>query len=544
MNTLLGKVVISLYASLFASAVLAHGNDDSANGSRPARFGRVVFKTSCTPDAQKQFDAALSMLHSFFFPETVKAFSAIPQTDPQCAIAYWGIAISQRPNPLVGPFDAATLKRGLEAVEKGEAIGAKTERERDWLAALKEFYKDYDKVDQDTRAKNYERAMEALAKKYPKDPEATIFYALALNETYDHHDRTYTNLLKAAKLLEPLEKKYPKHPGITHYIIHSYDFAPIAKRGVPAANKYAKLAPAAPHALHMPSHIYTMIGEWEQSIAANLRTLDASTAYSEKVKLDGLYGAIPHSWDFMQYAYLQLGRDADAKKLVNEVTAVKKLFTAGIVQQGGLSAIPARYMLERQDWKGAAELQPLAVVNAPAGLAVTHFARALGAARSGDMVAAQIDIDKLKGFREVLEKANQPYWAEQVEIQILCSQAWVAHGQGNKEEAVKLMSAAADLEDTSEKHVAMENRLYPMRELLGDMLLDNGKSQAALKEYEASMTRTPNRLRGFYGAAMAANASGEAKKASKYLSKLAQLTRSADGDRAELKELKTQMAKR
>ena len=544
MNALLGKVVISLYASLFAGTVLAHGNDDPASGPRPAKFGNVLFKTSCTPEAQKQFDAALSMLHSFFFPETVKAFNAIPQTDPQCAIAYWGIAISQRPNPLVGPFDAATLKRGLEAVEKGEAIGAKTERERDWLAALKEFYKDYDKVDQDTRAKNYEHAMQALAKKYPKDPEATIFYALALNETYDHRDRSYINLLKAAKLLEPLEKKYPNHPGITHYIIHSYDFAPIAKRGIPAANKYAKIAPAAPHALHMPSHIYTMIGAWDQSIAANLRTLELSNTYSEKVKLDGLYGAIPHSWDFMEYAYLQLGRDADAKKLVDEVTAVKKLFTAGIVQQGGLSAIPARYMLERQDWKGAAELQPLAVVNAPAGLAVTHFARALGAARSGDMVAAQIDIDKLKGFREALEKANQPYWAGQVEIQILCSQAWVAHGQGNKDEAVKLMGAVADLEDASEKHVAMENRLYPMRELLGDMLLDNGQAQAALKEYEAAMTRTPNRLRGLYGAAMAANASGDAKKASKYLSKLAQLTRSGDGDRSELKVLKTPVASR
>ena len=543
MNVLNLKVALALCASLVAGAASAHSNDDP-NGPRQGKFGRVLFKTSCTPEAQKQFESALSMLHSFFFPETVKAFTAIPETDPQCAIAYWGIAISQRPNPLVGPFDAATLKRGLDAVEKGEAIGAKTERERDWLAAMKEFYKDYDKVDQDTRAKNYELAMEALAKKYPKDAEATIFYALALNETYDHGDRSYTNLLKAAKLLETLEKKYPNHPGITHYIIHSYDFAPIAKRGVRAANKYAKIAPDAPHALHMPSHIYSMIGAWEASIAANQRTLDSSRAYSEKVKLDGLYGAIPHSWDFMQYAYLQLGRDGDAKKLVDEASAVKKLFTAGIVQQGGLSAIPARYMLERQDWKGAAQLQPLAVVTMPAGLAVTHFARALGAARSGDLAAAQADIEKLKGFRETLEKAKQSYWAGQVEIQILGAQAWTAYGQGNKDEAFKLMNAAADLEDASEKHVAMENRLYPMRELLGDMLLDNGQAQAALKEYEASMTRTPNRLRGFYGAAMAAKASGDAKRASNYLSKLVQLTRGADGDRAELKEIKTLVASR
>ncbi len=543
MKALSFRAPLVLCASLIAATAFAHSNDDFS-GARKAKFGSVLFKTSCTPEAQKQFESALSMLHSFFFPETVKAFSAIPQTDPECAIAYWGIAISQRPNPLVGPFDAATLKRGLEAVEKGESIGAKTERERDWLAALKEFYKDYDKVDQDTRAKNYERAMEALAKKYPKDAEAKIFYALALNETYDHSDRSYTNLLKAAKLLEGLEKKHPNHPGVTHYIIHSYDFAPIARRGVPAANKYAKIAPDAPHALHMPSHIYTMIGSWDASIAANQRTLASSRAYSEKVKLDGLYGAVPHSWDFMQYAYLQLGRDAEARKLVDEVSAVKKLFTAGIVQQGGLAAIPARYMLERQDWKGAAQLEPLVVVNAPAGLAVTHFARALGAARSGDSAAAQVDIEKLKGFREALEKAKQSYWAGQVEIQILCAQAWTAYGQGNKDEAFKLMNAAADLEDASEKHVAMENRLYPMRELLGDMLLDNGQAQAALKEYEASMTRTPNRLRGFYGAAMAAKASGDARRASNYMSKLVQLTRGADGDRAELKEIKTVVASR
>ncbi|MEO8134753.1 MAG: hypothetical protein ABI831_12335 [Betaproteobacteria bacterium] len=537
------RVAVALMVGSYGAAVSAHGNEDP-RGPRPAKFGQVSFKTSCSPEAQKQFDAALSLLHSFFFPETVKAFSAIPQTDPQCAIAYWGIAISQRPNPLVGPFDAATLKRGLEAIEKGETIGAKTERERDWLAALKEFYKDYDKVDQDTRAKNYEHAMAALAKKYPKDPEATIFYALALNETYDHSDHTYANLLKAAKLLGSLDKKYPNHPGITHYIIHSYDFAPIAQRGVPAANKYAKIAPDAPHALHMPSHIYSMIGAWDASIAANQRTLAASRAYSEKVNLDGLYGAIPHSWDFMQYAYLQQGRDSEAKKLVEEVTAVKKLFTAGIVQQGGLSAIPARYMLERQDWKGAAELQPLAVVNTPAGLAVTHFARALGAARGGDIAAAQADIEKLKGFREALEKAKQSYWAGQVEIQILGAQAWTAYGQANKDEALKLMGAAADLEDASEKHVAMENRLYPMRELLGDMLLETGQPQAALKEYEASMTSAKNRLRSYYGAAMAAKAVGDTKKASRYLSHLAQLTRNADGERPELKELRVLVVSR
>ena len=512
---------------------------DPATRKNQEQLGRVLFKTSCSPDAQKQFERALAMLHSFFFPETIKTFSAIPETDPSCAIAYWGIAISQRPNPLVPPFDAASLKRGLEAIEKGEAIGAKTERERDWLAALKAFYKDYGTVDQDTRTKNYEKAMAALAKKYPGDVEAKIFWALALNETFDH--KSMAPLVKAIQILEPLDRKYPDHPGITHYLIHSYDFAPIATRGVPAANKYAKIASSAPHALHMPSHIYSMVGMWEASIAANTRTVAASNEYAARNKLDGIYGAIPHSWDFMQYAYLQLGRDTEAKGLTEEVAGVKKIFASRYVTECGAAAVAARYMLERQDWKGAATLQVLDIVKAPQAQAITHFARALGAARSDDLTAAQVDIDKLKELRTALEKASQPYWAGQVEVQILAAQAWVAEAQGTKEDALKFMRAAADLEDASEKHVAMENRLYPMRELLGDMLMAQGQAKSALREYEASMKNTPMRLRGFYGAAKAAEASGETKKARDYFGKLASLTRKADSDRPELREMKQRL---
>src|SRR5919198_5695862 len=266
--------VLGLVLVVSATAVSAHDDETKARGEK---LGRVAFKTSCSPEAQKQFERALAMLHSFFFPETVKTFSAIPEIDPSCAIAYWGIAISQRPNPLVGPWDAATLKRGLDAIEKGEAIGAKTQRERDWLAALKEFYKDYDKVDQDTRTRNYEKAMERLASRYPDDVEAKIFHALALNEVFDH--KSMDPLLKAIKILEPIDKKYPDHPGVTHYLIHSYDFPPIAQRGVPAANKYAKIAPAAPHAQHMPSHIYSMVGMWEESVIANWRSVAVANDY-------------------------------------------------------------------------------------------------------------------------------------------------------------------------------------------------------------------------------------------------------------------------
>src|SRR5437667_8754734 len=405
--------LIALVASLTLVASVWADADPANRTGDPEKLGRVHFKTSCSPEAQKQFERALAMQHSFFFPETVKAFMAIPATDPSCAIAYWGIAISQRPNPLVGPFDAATLKRGLDAIEKGEAIGPKTQRERDWLAALKEFYKDYDKVDQDTRTKNYATAMEALSKKYPDDVEAKIFWALALNETFDH--KSMDPLVKAIQILEPLDRKYPNHPGITHYLIHSYDFAPIATRGVPAANKYAKIASSAPHALHMPSHIYSMVGMWEASIASNTRTVAASNEYAARNKLDGIYGAIPHSWDFMQYAYLQLGRDSEAKALTEEVAGIKKIFGSRYVTECGAAAVAARYMLERQDWKGAASLQVQDIVKAPQAQAITHFASALGTARSDEVAAVQGDIDKLKELQASLEKAVQRYWARQVE---------------------------------------------------------------------------------------------------------------------------------
>ncbi len=524
---------LTLVASVWADA-------DPANRSgEPEKLGRVHFKTSCSPEAQKQFERALAMLHSFFFPETVKAFTAIPATDPSCAIAYWGIAISQRPNPLVGPFDAATLKRGLDAIEKGEAIGPKTQRERDWLAALKEYYQDYDKVDQDTRTRNYERAMERLANKYPDDVEAKIFYALALNETFDH--KSMEPLQKAIKILEPIDKQYPDHPGVTHYLIHSYDFPAIAKRGVPAANKYAKIAPSAPHAQHMPSHIYSMVGMWEESVMSNWRSVAVANDYAAKAKLDGTLGGVPHAYDFMAYAYLQLGQDLKARSLIPDTMAMKKIIGVPLAGATARAAVPARYMLERQDWQGAAQLQPLGT-GYPMAEAITLFARAMGAARSGDTAAAQADIEKLKDQRAVLEKAGQGYWAGQVEIQILAAQAWTAEGQGNRSDARKFMRAAADLEDASEKHVAMENRLYPMRELLADMLLAQGEATAALKEYEISLKNAPMRLRGFYGAAKAAEASGDAKMAREYFAKLAQLTRYSDGERPELREAKQRLA--
>ena len=540
------RVLISgLLACAFVLPACVFAHDDPTDKPKAEKFGRVYFKTSCTPEAQKQFERALAMLHSFFFPETVKAFTEIPETDPSCAIAYWGIAISQRPNPLVGPFAAATLKRGLDAIDKGEAIGAKTAQERDWLAALKEFYKDYDKVDQDVRTQNYAGAMEALVRKYPKDVEAKIFYALALNETFDH--KSMAPLNKAIAILEPIDKKYPDHPGVTHYLIHSYDFAPIAKKGVPYADKYSKIAPSAPHAVHMPSHIYSMVGMWEPSIRSNIGSAELAHAFVTKNFPGAVYHAELHAHDFMQYAYLQLGQDSKAKELAGEAAAMikakPKMVGVALAGYTAMAAIPARYALERQNWQEAAALEPPGG-NFPQADAITYFARSLGAAHTGNFTAAQQDIDKLKEQRAALEKNNQSYWAGQVEVQILGAQAWLAQGQGNKDEALKFMRAAADLEDGSEKHVAMENRLYPMRELLADMLMAQGQPALALTEYEKSIPNAPARLRGLYGAAKAAEATGDKKKAAAYFRSLSRLTAKGDGNRPELREARQHLASR
>ena len=296
----LGALVIALLASTFATAVRAQG------------LGQVHFETSCTPQAQEKFDRGLAMVHSFFYPDSVQAFTEAAAADPQCAIAYWGIAISHRPNPMILPLTATILKNGLEAVEKGKAIGAKTERERDWLAAIEFYYKDYDKVDQTQRGLAYEKAMEALMQKYPDDPEAAIFYALALNETALHSDKTYANQLKAGAILEKILTKLPDHPGALHYLIHTYDYPPLAQRALDAANKYAEVAPAAQHAQHMPAHTYSMLGMWTQSVASNTKSRAVAQQQAAKLWPGATHPSEPHHLDFMEYALLQMGQASEA----------------------------------------------------------------------------------------------------------------------------------------------------------------------------------------------------------------------------------------
>jgi tetratricopeptide (TPR) repeat protein len=503
-------------------------------GAQEEKLGKVRFKTSCTAAAQKEFDRALALLHSFAYPATVKAFAAIPQIDPKCAIAYWGVAASLRPDPLVGPWPAVTLQRALASVAEGEAVGAKTMREKDWLAAIKALYKDFETVDQDTRSRNYEKAMAALVRKYPDDVEARAFHALALNEIFDGKDTK--PVLLAIKSLQPLERRYGDHPGILHYLIRSFESGPASKKALPYAARYPRIAPAAPHAQQMPSHVYSMLGMWKESVAANQATLRVAAEFAARNKVDGVVADVPRAYDALAYAYLQLGQDVAARAAVGDAAKLTKIAGSEPAAQAVLAALAARYALERQDWKAAARLEM------HEGYAVaetlTRFARALGAARSGEIAAARAEIDKLRALRAVFDGERQAYWTEQVEMQILAAQAWVARAQGSRREAHKMMRAAADLEDASAKNTVLESRLYPLRELLADLLREDGDPGAALTEYDAVLKATPNRLRAYYGSAKSAEAIGEKKKAAAFFAQLAKLTQEADSDRPELTQLK------
>jgi tetratricopeptide (TPR) repeat protein len=523
----------------WAIALLACASVTTAGAQE---FGRVHFETSCTPQAQEKFDRGLAMVHSFVYPDSVQAFSEAAAADPQCAIAYWGAAISHRPNPLILPLSATVLKNGWEAVEKGKAIGAKTERERDWLATIELYYEDYDKVDQTTRGLAYEKAMEHLMQKYPDDPEAAIFYALALNETALHSDKTFAKQRKAGAILEKILATQPNHPGALHYLIHTYDYPALAQRALDAANNYARVAPAAQHALHMPAHTYSMLGLWAQSIDSNTKSRVRAQEQAARLWPGATHPSEPHHLDFAEYALLQIGKEHQARQLRDESNAIKKLGFEFLGSYTGLAAVPARFALERQAWKEAAVLEPRGS-QFPQAEAITYFARAMGLARSDDIAGAERELARLKELRVTLERANQSYWAVQVEIQMLAASAWIAQASGRKDEALEFMRTAADLEDNSEKHIAMENRLYPMRELLGDLLLEQQQPALALKEYEAALQSTPNRLRGLYGAARAAEEAKQLEKAATYFRKLADLTKNADVDRLEIREANAFLAR-
>jgi tetratricopeptide (TPR) repeat protein len=496
------------------------------------KLGKVSFPTSCDPKVQAQFERGVAMLHSYWFIQARKTFESVLQQDPNCAMAHWGIAIDLLGNTLVGPPPPKNLQAGWQALEKARAIGAKTQRERDWIEALSAYYRDHDKVPLDARLAAYTKAMEQITQRYPDDFEAWVFYALTLQASASKADKTYANQLKSAAILEKLLKQDPQHPGVAHFLIHAYDYPPLADKGLAAARRYAGLAPAASHARHMPSHIYSMVGLWEDSIASNRFALEIQPDYY-------------HAADFMVYAHMQLAQDAKARAMIDQATKTADTGTrvVTIVNFTALAALPARYVLERADWTGAAAL-PITSTEFPAADSLTRFARGLGMARGGDLAGAKREIEAMQALRSALQKSNQSYWAERTEEQIYAVSAWVAHAEGTRDQALKLMRAAADREDASVKHVAMENRLYPMRELLADLLLEMGQASSALSEYEASLKETPNRYRGIYGAARAAEAAGDRQKAKDYFAKLVAQSKNADTVRPELARANAFLAQR
>ena len=498
------------------------------------KLGKVHFPVSCSAAAQEQFDRAVALLHSFWLDESAKAFAVITQADSDCAMAYWGTAMTLLGNPFTWPLSGKALPDGWAAVEKAKVAQIKTQREHDYIGAVEAFYKDWDKVDHRTRALAYVKAMEELAQRYPEDTEASVFYALALDVTALPTDKTYANQLKAARILEKVFAAQPDHPGVAHYLIHSYDFPPIAAQGLTAARSYASIAPSAPHALHMPSHIFTRQGLWEESIETNRRS-----AATSKSHFDSL-----HAMDYLEYAYLQGARDRDAKRVLDEVAAIKKVDREHLVTAYALAAIPARYALELGRWADAARLLPYPNEKDfpwgtfPQGMAISVYARALGAARSGNAPAVRAEIERLRQLREAMIAAKIVYWAQQADIQIKVASAWAAFAEGNKQEALKLMREGADMEDASEKHPVTPGHVLPARELLGEMLLELKQPALALKEFEASHKVEPNRFRGLYGAALAAAQSGDMAKAKTYYEKLVVLSQKADTERSEIEEAK------
>ena len=515
-------IVVMAVSCMSGSALAAQGPHDD--------IGHVHFPISCTPAAQEQFEHALALLHNFVFPQDVQAFADVAKTDTTCGIAYWGVAISRRANPLVGPIDSVALREGLVAADRARAIGAATAREREYIAAIGDYYRDWTLRDHQHRVLAYTRAMRELHQHYPDDSEAAVLYALSLDEavTVLPADATFARQLEAASILEGVLVAQPQHPGALHYLIHTYDFPSLASRGLDAATRYGAAAPSASHALHMPSHVYSMMGMWQESIAANQAALAVAKAYA-------------HAMDFMVYAYLQGAQDSAAHRLVDQSAALQRAQTpdgnpTGAVLAGytAVAAIPARYVLERGAWAEAAALQPRKT-NLVAD-AMTYFVRAMGAARRGDIARARLEIDTLDTVEQQLAAAKQSYWAEQAGIQHQAALGWLAFAEGRRADALRLMRAAADREDASAKHVAMENRLWPMRELLGELLLGTGQPRAALTEFETSLRVARNRYRGVYGAATAARLVNDTATARAYYQQLVALCLGHDVERPELAE--------
>ena len=533
--------VLFLAAALFALPIQPGARADAGPAAAKAS-GEVNFQISCGPAVQKTFKEAVWTLHSFWYPEALKGFTTVTEAEPGCAMGYWGIAMSHW-YPLWFPPSPAALKAGAEAVEKAVAAGPKTEREKDYIAAIAAFYRDSDKLDHQTRAVAYEKAMEQVYLRYPEDREAAVFYGLALNASALPTDKTYANQRKAAEILNKVWAEQPNHPGVVHYLIHSDDSAQFAAAGLDAAICYSKIAPDVPHALHMPSHIFTRLGMWQQSIDSNRAAHAAAVAYVRKtLGPESFDTETVHTMDYLEYAYLQTAQDRRAKEVVDELTSFRQSAAPNLPTAYAVAAIPVRFALERRDWHAAASLSAPAIgfplERFPWAEAMLSFARSLGAAQTGDIPGAQAEIAKLQSLENKLLEAKDSYWANQVEVQRLGAASILAHVQGDDKKAIELARAAADLDATMDKHPATPAAVLPARELLADLLLELNEPGAALKEYEQALRNDPNRFRSILGRARAAKQLGDIAASRDAYQKLVALSTSAVSERPELSEAK------
>jgi tetratricopeptide (TPR) repeat protein len=508
-------------AALFFAANAAAHDEDARSGAQ--KLGSVKFPSSCSPKVQQKVARGVAMLHSFWWSQGEATFQEIANEDPNCAIAAWGFASILMYNPFVGVVPPKEVARAQGAIEKGRQMQA-SQRDKDYLEAVAAYWDDYANKTERQRSLARSAAYQKLAAKYPKDDEAQTFNALYLIATQLASDQTYAESLKAAAILEKQFAKYPNHPGVAHYLIHAYDAPPTAQKGIASAKKYAGIAPAAPHALHMPSHIFTRVGAWQDSAATNRRAADVA------VKGKDFDDAL-HAMDYIVYAQLQLARDSDARKTYQEASQITPS-TPRFTGPYPLAVMPARLAIERGAWRDAAQLQPVKS-QYPFTEANTYLARAIGAARTGDAESAKKDLKEIEARRDALKAANNGYWATEVEVMRLAASAWVALAENRNDDAVSLMRQAADTEDKNEKHPVTPGRLLPAREQLADILMELRRPKEALAEYELSMQREPNRFRGYYGAALAAEMAGDAKSARKYYTRLLHVAGKGD-ERAEL----------
>ncbi len=525
---------------LLAPPALAQEHSHS-HGEAEA-LGTVHFPTSCR-DVDREFTRAVALLHSFGYEESRRAFEEVAAKDPSCGMAWWGVAMTWY-HPIWAPPTPADLAAGKSAADKAAELGAKTDRERAYIAAIGEFYRDAESRGHNVRAEAYEAALGDLARRFPDDHEATIFYALEIRATAPENDPTYAEQKRAAKMLNDLLPLEPDHPGIAHYMIHSFDYPALAAEALPAARAYAKIAPSSPHALHMPSHIFTRLGLWRESIDSNLASAEAARQLVGRRHPGATSFDALHALDNLEYAYLQVGDTSSARKVLEEVATAKTFDEAQFAAGYAIAAVPARWTLEQRDWKAAARLEPstaeLPWRTMPYAPAITYYAQALGSARSGEADRARAALGELEKIHAGLVKSPVPGpydWAAQVESMRLAAAAWAAYGDGRKEEALGIARSAADLEDRTGKHAVTPGVPIPARELVGDMLLDMGRPAEALAEYQASLRDAPNRFNGLCGAARAAELARKPDLAREYSTRL--LDQSVAGStRPELAELR------